>query len=154
MQGAKQVERSVWIDATPKSVWAVLEDSAQLSRWAPPVQCVEAHDASERVGSARTCAVTMGGREGTMVERCVGRVDERELSYRVDEESFGMTKMFADYGFRIRLAPERDGTRVSIETFYSPRNVFYGAMNVLMMRRRFGTVVDGLLDGLRRHVEA
>jgi len=150
MKGRKQLERAASADVEPTRLWAVLIDSRLLPKWAAAVDHVEKCDgAGERVGAVRHCRVHLGGRAGQMVERCVELVPKREIAYVVDDDSFGMSRMFQDYGFRITLRPIGDrGTRVSIETFYTPRNGIYALLNSLVMRRRFRAVVDELLSGL------
>lgn len=76
---------------------------------------------------------------------------ERYITYAVDEDSFGMSRMFADYGFRLSLAPNGSGTQLTIESFYTPRNYFYSLVNTLVMKRQFSDVLDGLLAGLSRY---
>jgi hypothetical protein len=150
MQGKRQITRSSVANVNRATVWAILTDSRLLPKWAPVVREVEACDASgESVGAVRRCRVELAGRAGRMIERCVELEPERRLAYVVDDESFGMRRMFAHYGFRISLdavAPAQ--TSIKIETFYTPRNLVFTALNVLMMRSRFGAVVDRLLSGL------
>ena len=114
MDGEKQVERNVIIYATPDAVWAVLADSRLLPRWAPIVDEVTACAAGgEAIGAVRHCTARLAGRAGGMVERCVELLPGRRIAYVVDEESFGMRRMFDDYGFALDLepGPERRHTR-------------------------------------------
>ena len=149
MKGDKQLERSQTANVALPAIWDILTDSSLLPQWAPVVDRVEAHDASERVGSVRRCAVDMAGRAGNMVERCVDVIPQKSLAYVVDEDSFGMNRMFAHYGFVITLdAVAAERTRVTIATYYRPKNVVYRLMNALIMRRQFRGVVDDLIAGL------
>jgi hypothetical protein len=156
MNGRRQLARSATATATPAAVWAILMDSRLLPEWATVVREVESCDtAGEAVGAVRRCRVELAGRAGTMVERCIGLDPQRQVAYVVDDESFGLRRLLADYGFRISLAPVGpDETRVTIETFYTPRNLLVAMMNGIMMRRRFRGVVDQLLAGLVRLAEA
>jgi uncharacterized protein YndB with AHSA1/START domain len=150
MKGKKQLNRSAVASADAGSLWRILMDSKLLPRWAPVVHDVERCEANgESVGAVRQCRVELAGRAGRMVERCVDIVPERSISYLVDDESFGMRKMFADYGFRVSLEPLNPmETRVTIESFYTPRNAIYAFMNAVMMRPQFRGVVDQLISGL------
>lgn len=152
MNGTKQLEREVRTTLTVASLWAVLADARLLPRWAGVVDRVESCEAGgEHVGAVRRCAVRLGGRAGRVVERCVAVVPGRSIAYLVDEDSFGISRMFEHYGFRISLAAVDDGTtRIRIETFYTPRNHFFAILNTLVLRRRFRKVVDELLAGLVR----
>src|SRR5436190_23917897 len=94
MKGNKQLTRSAVARADAPSLWGILKDSSLLPQWVPAVHHVERCDVNgESVGSVRQCRVELGGRAGTMVERCIGIVPGRSISYLVDDESFGMRKM-------------------------------------------------------------
>jgi hypothetical protein len=148
-RGKHQLTRSTLSPASVEAIWAIMADSTQLPRWAPPVQGVERCDGGgERVGSVRVCRASLGGRVGTIVERVTDLKRMSYITYAVDEDTFGMTKMFANYGFRLSLARQGRHTRITIESFYSPRTFIIAAMNALFMRRQFSGVLDGLLRGL------
>ena len=151
MEGRKQLERTMEIDAPLTVVWEVLSDSRLLPQWVPAVQEVVACSAEgEGVGAVRKCNVELMGRQGRMVERCVEFTPMTRAAYVVDDESFGLRKTFADYGFALNLrASGSDRTSVRIETHYTPRNPLYSMMNAVMMRRRFAAVVESLLAGLK-----
>ena len=156
MKGKKQLAKVAVAKADATSVWNILRDSTLLPEWAPVVHEVESCEAiGESVGAVRRCRVEMGGRPGRMVERCVDMVPERSIAYVVEDESFGMRKMFANYGFRVLLEPiDKSATRLTIETFYTPRNVLYAFMNAVMMRSRLETVVERLVQGLAHLAES
>jgi uncharacterized protein YndB with AHSA1/START domain len=151
MQGRKQLERSAVIDAPVSLVYALFMDNAELANWAPVVDAVTAEEGGDAngVGRTRTCAVTMRGRSGVMVERCLEVVDGERASFVVVDDSFGFSRMLRDYGFTAHFAARPpDATQVTIETFYTPANRLAAVMNVVMLRRTFRTVVDDLLAGL------
>lgn len=155
MTAQPQITRDIHIDAATPDVWAILADSRALPKWAPLVHEVEACSAAgEAVGATRTCRVSMGSREGRMVERVVDIVPGVSVTYTVDDDSFGMNRMFEGYGFRVSVTPDADGTRARIETYYTPRNPVVSAMNALFMRRQMRGLVDQLLQGLRAHAES
>jgi uncharacterized protein YndB with AHSA1/START domain len=155
VDGTKQIERSVVVDADAPAVWDVLADSRLLPRWAPVVDEVTAcAPGGEAVGEVRHCTARLDRRSGRMVERCVELVRERRIAYVVDEESFGMRRMFDDYGFALELDPMPGGrTRVTLYTHYTPRNRIFALMNATIMRRRFAAVCEQLLAGLKAFVE-
>ena len=151
-RGRKQLERSTTIDAPIGLVYRLFMDNAELATWAPVVDAViDEQGADDRgLGATRTCAVTMNGRTGTMVEQCVEAVPETRASFRVVDDSLGFGRLFTGYGFTAHFAAAADGTTmVRIETFYTPAGPVPAALNALVMRRRFRQVVDGLLAGLR-----
>jgi hypothetical protein len=156
MKGRNQLNRAGIARAQAQTVWNILLDSRLLPTWAPVVREVEACDTTgESVGAVRRCRVELAGKPGAMVERCIGLEPGRHIAYLVEDESFGMRRILADYGFTISLEPlGTDRTRVTIESFYTPRNAAYSLMNAIFMRPRFRRVVDDLLAGLIRLAEA
>ena len=156
MQGKKQIERSIGINAPAEAVWQVLADSRLLPEWVPAVDAVTAcATEGEAVGAVRHCKVTLAGKSGRMLERCVEFMPIRRVAYVVDDESFGMRKMFDDYGFAITLeARGPDATHARLETHYTPRNPLYTLLNELVLRRRFEKVCDGIVAGLKNFAES
>jgi hypothetical protein len=102
----------------------------------------------------RHCNVDLGGRTGTMTERCVQFIPRRRASYVVDDDTLGFNRMLVGYGFTITLDPASDrATALCIDTFSTPRNPLHALLNRLLLRRRMRTVVDGLLQGLKQRSE-
>jgi len=81
MQGKKQLEQDTTVNAPPGAVYRLFMDNAELANWAPAVDAVaHEHGGDETgLGATRTCAVTMNGKKGTMVERCVEAVPSARL---------------------------------------------------------------------------
>lgn len=155
-QGTKQLERATTVDAPVDSVYQLFMDNRALPDWAPVVDAVLTEVAGDEsgVGCTRTCAVTMDGRSGTMVERCVEVVPGSRASFVVVDDSFGFHKMLRDYSFTAHFTSRPDATTlVRIETFYTPANPIAALLNQLIMRRKFRAVVDALLAGLRASAE-
>ena len=62
--------------------------------------------------------------------------------------------MFRDYSFTLTLEPTgQNATLVTCETFYEPRGLMSRVMNAMVMRRRFASVREDLLRGLKGTVE-
>jgi len=156
VDGKKQIERSIRIDAPGEAVWDVLADSRLLPEWAPAVdEVTQCSIDGEAVGEVRHCNATLAGKSGRMVERCIEFNPLTRIAYVVDDESFGMRKMFEHYGFTINLESEgSEKTRVTLETHYTPRNTMYGLLNKLMMRRQFRNVCEEILGGLKTFAES
>lgn len=153
LSGTKQLSRSTITAASVPQVWSVLIDARRLPEWASAVNQVVQCDERESVGSVRHCDVELSGKPGRMVERCVHVAPNERIAYVVDDDSFGMSRMFDDYGFSVALTPDGAGTRISIDTHYTPRNPLYAVMNAVMMRRQLTRVVDALLAGLASAAE-
>jgi uncharacterized protein YndB with AHSA1/START domain len=151
MNGKHQVTRTVQVATNPAAIWDVIADSTLLPQWAGVVTDVTyLGDGQEGVGMTRHCNVELGGRTGTMTERCVEFVPSRRAGYVVDDDTLGFHRMLLDYGFAITLEPRSDhATALRIDTYYTPRNRLYGLLNRLVLRRRMRRTVDGLLQGLK-----
>jgi uncharacterized protein YndB with AHSA1/START domain len=160
-RGARQLDRTTTIGAPADVVYRLFMDNRALPDWAPVVDAVLAETGGDEsgVGGTRTCAVTMNGRSGTMVERCVEAVPNERATFAVIDDSFGFNRMLRDYSFTARFTRASDAeTQVRIETFYTPANPIAALLNRMIVRRRFRTVVDSLLAGLaaaaeRRHAD-
>ena len=152
----KQIERSTNIDAPPDAVWEVLGDSRLLPDWVPAVEEVtECSIDGEAVGEVRRCNAKLAGKSGHMVERCIEFAPMTRIAYVVDDESFGMRRMFEHYGFAINLESVPWGeTLVTLQTHYTPRNPIYGLLNRLIMRRRFEKVCEEIVGGLKTFTES
>ena len=95
MPGKKQLEQNTTVSAPAGAVYRLFMDNAELANWAPAVDAVtHEHGGDETgLGATRTCAVTMNGKKGTMVERCVEAVPSARASFLVVDDSFGFTTM-------------------------------------------------------------
>ena len=156
VRGKKQLERNTAVGAPPGAVYRLFMDNAELANWAPAVDAVTHAQGGDEtgLGATRTCAVTMNGKKGTMVERCVEAVPSVRASFLVVDDSFGFTTMFTGYGFAAHFTPAAGRrTTVRIETFYTPANPIAAVLNKLVLRRRLRSVVDELLAGLRALAE-
>jgi Polyketide cyclase / dehydrase and lipid transport len=155
MNGKHQVSRTVQVAAGPAAIWGVIADSRLLPQWAGVVTDVTyLGEGQEGVGMTRRCNVELGGRTGTMTERCVEFVPNRRAGYVVDDDTVGFSRMLVDYGFTITLDPRSDRTTaLRIDTYYTPRNPLYTLLNRLLLQRRMGKLVDGLLQGLKQTSE-
>jgi uncharacterized protein YndB with AHSA1/START domain len=154
MNGKHQVTRTVQVATDPAAIWGIIADSTLLPQWARVVTDVSyvsyLSGEEEGVGMTRHCNVELGGRTGTMTERCVEFLPNRRASYVVDDDTLGFNRMLVDYGFTITLEPRSDRTTaLRIDTYYTPRNALYALLNQLLLRRRLRRTVAGLLEGLK-----
>lgn len=155
LKGKKQISRQRMAQATPDAIWAILQNSSRLPDWVPAVnQVMQCENGPERPGAVRHCDVTMNGKSGRMVERCVALETGAWIAYEVVEETFGMSRMFDHYGFRISLeAQTKRQTRIILDTHYTPRSAIARLLNSMMIRRQLTRVVDDILSGLAQRAE-
>ncbi len=155
MKGKFQGRNSVSIDAPAEKVWEVLIDSVLMPQWLSIVKEVTITSKNnDGGGEVRSCSVAFAGKAGTMVERCIERIPRQKISYMVDRDSFGFNKMFSDYGFSYILEekPPRS-TLCAIELYYTPKGLFSSMMN-LVMKRKFNSTRQNILNSLKAFVEA
>jgi len=134
---------------------ANVADSRLLPQWVPAVdEVTECSSEGEAVGEVRHCNATLAGKSGRMVERCIEFTPMTRIAYVVDNETFGMRKMFDHYGFAISLESEdSEKTHVTLETHYTPRNPIYSLLNTLVMHRQFEKVCTEIVAGLKTLTE-
>jgi uncharacterized protein YndB with AHSA1/START domain len=154
MSGAPQGKNEQLIEAPAASVWSIVEDSSALANWVPAVERVVSHEQREAPGTVRRCDVELGGKRGYIIERCVEAIPERRVSHAVEDDSLGLTRLFAEYSFSLDLAPRGpQRTLVTCETFYNPRGPLSRMLNAVVMRRRFDAVRRQILLGLKELAE-
>jgi uncharacterized protein YndB with AHSA1/START domain len=149
LQGADEL----LIAAPVATVWALLEDGSRLVEWMPLVKQTDA--TREVVGAVRHCRVAFGSRTGEVVERCVESVPERRIMWRVESETLGFSRHFADFGFGFILEPHgRAATLVRTESYYQPKGIIASLLNQLLLRRKYRAVRCSALAGLKRVAES
>lgn len=150
MGTAFQGSSEVIVNTGPERIWAILEDSTLLPRWAPMVKGTTGR--TERVGSVRTCQVEWEGRQDQIVERCVEAIPNKKIAWVMEQGM--MTRMFSTISFWFVLEP-RDGNATSLQLafLYQPRNLLARLMYSLMMRRKLAQLRQTLLENIKRLAE-
>jgi uncharacterized protein YndB with AHSA1/START domain len=153
VKGKLQGRSETVVEAPPARIWELLEDSeTNLPYVLPMVRTCEIESGGrERVGAVRRCDVDFGSKAGTTVERCIESIPNRKLAHRIEDDSFGFSRMLSDFWFSFTLEPESAATtRVRIETHYDPRGVRGRLLSVVMAKRQFRRVRESALDNLKR----
>jgi uncharacterized protein YndB with AHSA1/START domain len=134
--------RSRTLAAAPQRVWEVVNDAHHIPRWWPGVARVEGVDAD------RFTKVFMTKR-GKPV-RADFHVVELEPPWRVawEQELVGtpFERLLAKAVTEIRLEPDQDGTRVTLELRQKLRG--YSRLGGFMLKRATRAKLDEALDGL------
>ncbi|MDJ0955170.1 MAG: SRPBCC family protein [Acidimicrobiia bacterium] len=140
---------SIVINAPSDEVWATLADIPSIHEWNPGVEA--SHGTSEEttgLGATRHC--DLGGRN-FLDEEVVKYETGRRLTMRIVDSN--MPFRSADIHFR--LEPEGNATTVSVSPDYRLKYGPVGAvMDRLMVRNMYEKGMNGLLRGLKEHVEA
>ena len=96
----------------------------------------------------------MTGRKGQIVERCVEYYAPRKVSYVVDHDSFGFSRMFSDLGYSMILEPEgTDKSVARLEYYYHEKSFNSRFVNWLMIKPKWNRLCREMLSGLKRLAE-
>jgi len=137
------------LPSTPAQVWEVLRDIAGIENFHPVVQSspLNAGSGPDGLGASRTCTFYDGNH---VVEEVVGWDEGRSMTIEIVDGSMPIQPGARAH---IEVTPEGTGTQVAFTMDYTVKFGPLGAvMNVLMMKRQFAKVIDGLLAGLDVHV--
>jgi len=148
LQGSDEIV----VNAPPDRIWDILEDGPRLPEWMPIVKRKTGQ--REIMGAERSCEVEFGSKAGRVVERCVESVPRQRIAWRMEEDTFGFSRMLADIGFSFTLDPQDDGTTLlRNESYYRPKTLASRIMSALMMKRKFHRVRETALRNLKRLAE-
>lgn len=141
------------IETAPECIWSVLEDSRRLREWMPAVK--DTNGQLETLGSTRTCQVSLDGRAGVVVERCVVHKPFHRIGWQLVEDTLGFSKMLKHFAFDFVLIPEGSSkTRVVNSSYFEPRNVLVRIVIALVIRRKFRAIRQTSLSNIKRLAEA
>ena len=138
------MRRETVVARAPEDVWQVVSDPDQLPRWWPGVSRVE-----EATRLAWTTVLTSP--KGKAVRMDFTRVAAEEptrLVWRQELEQTPFERILAEAVTSLELAPDEDGTRVTIELEQKPRG--WARFAPLQFRSAGTRQVQGALEGLER----
>ncbi len=145
--GTATAERTLPHD--PQTVWQSIADFGGIHRFHPLVDKspINAGAPSTGLGAERTCHFHDGNE---IKERVVAFEDGRSL----DVDIYEGTMPLASARARLEVIPSPNGrTTVRMSMEYTPKfGVLGKAMDALMMRRKFGSILDSVLAGLDHHL--
>ncbi|MBI3603086.1 MAG: SRPBCC family protein [Nitrospirae bacterium] len=151
MGDALQGLSEIVIQAGPERVYAILEDSTLLPRWAPMVKHTTGR--TEKVGSVRTYQVEWEGRKDEVAERCVEAIPNKKIAWIMEKGM--MTRMFSRISFWYVLEPQgRSTTVLQMGFLYEPRHILARLMYALIMKRKLKQLRRSLLENLKNLAEA
>jgi hypothetical protein len=105
-----------------------------------------------RAGAYRTCTVHMGKTRGEVHECCVEADAGRTITWAIEHDSTGFTRMVADWQAGFHLAPRGTGTVVTARSAFRQRNLAVRMMTP-MIRRRLHSAQRTILASLKESVE-
>jgi uncharacterized protein YndB with AHSA1/START domain len=149
-----QVQCEMAIAAPVEKVWEIVQDSTLLPGWMPNVDHTEiTTEQSSSVGEVRQCAVSMAGRSGQLIEQCVAFDPLEKISFKVQQDSFGFSRIITDLGYTMFLEPNDGNTRVRLEYYYREKGLIGRVLNKLVIKPQWNPLCLKMLDGLKQFVE-
>ena len=143
-----RTERRRRVDASQHRIWAVISDLENAAAWNPSIVSAACRPSNARgIGTRRTCFMEPSGRideevtgwdEGRRIEMVVGRngaIAGAVMSIEIAEDDEGAV-VLATIDYRLAYGP------------LGP------VMDVLMVHRQMGRMLERSLEGLKEHVEA
>jgi carbon monoxide dehydrogenase subunit G len=139
------VERRVFVQASPRQVWATLHDPAAMATLLPELHLGPAEPAWPAAATTRTARARVGLlRERAWVESLEARP---ESVFRLRAAGSGF-----DSEWTWRLEPVAGGTRVIHAASFEPNDRWAGIL-VRLGRRSLETRVEAHLRALKEHAE-
>ena len=138
------------VNASPVTVWAAIKDPRAHAAWHPFVTRIEG---THEAGADRVCSVKLGRKLAQTRERCIVDQSEQRISWRIDEDTSGFSRLVSDWTAGFSLAARDDRTLVTAESAFRPRN---GLVRLLMpmVRWKFHQTQRAILAGLEEYVGA
>jgi Polyketide cyclase / dehydrase and lipid transport len=112
---------------------------------------VTAISGEHRADAERTCSVLVGKKTGEVRERCVEAEPERAITWLIEHDTTGFTRMASNPRTGFTLAPHGGGTLVTARSAFEPRNIAVRAMMPLI-RRKFHATQEAILACLAESV--
>lgn len=144
-----RIEDEALIDAPASEVWGAIKDPATHARWHPFVTGI---DGEHRLGAIRSCSVIVGKKSGETTERCVEDEEERKISWAIEQDSTGFSRMVSHWRAGFSLEPVDGATRVTAESLFQPKSMLLRLMSPLVTRK-FHQAQQLILAALKHAVE-
>jgi uncharacterized protein YndB with AHSA1/START domain len=142
------IEDLLRVRAEAPDVWKAIEDTEAHTAWHPYVTRIEG---AHRPGAERRCSVLVGSRTGETRERCVEAEPERTITWVIEDDTTGFSRMVTDWRAGFTLAADGDGTTVTARSTFCPRNHLVRAL-LPLIRRRFHRAQRDILEALEQFV--
>lgn len=143
-----EFQESIHIEASPEKIWEVLADIGNIAAWNPGVlRSKQTTPGNVSVGSCRTCDLV--GRN-YLREKIIAFEPNTTMTIRVTETNLP----FAHGDIRFTLVTKNGGTLVTVSPRYQLKYGGIGRiLDWLMVRRQYRKGMQGLLRGLKTHLE-
>lgn len=138
------VTRSRSVPAQAEAVWQIVSTVERLPEWLTFAEAAETID-GEALGRLQRIHGHWGKRRSEVDQRITGWDPPRRLEWRHEAERLdgAPAPMFArDTRFEIRLEPDLDGTRVTLQSVQEPASALKGLVMRLFGGRELATAYE------------
>jgi uncharacterized protein YndB with AHSA1/START domain len=139
----------LYINAPLAKVWRAIEDPDAHARWHPFVTEISG---LHQLGQVRTCSVAVGKKPGQTTERCVEQENGRRMVWAIENDTTGFGGMVEGWRAGFTVASRDEGTVVTAESTFRPRNPLIRA-TLPIIRRKFHQTQQAILRGLQESLE-
>jgi Polyketide cyclase / dehydrase and lipid transport len=155
-KGRFQWRTSVTVRTSKERVWAIVDDISLIPKYHPEVRKVDllSGHATRAIGAKYQCTIPKG-RKGSCVEEVVDYVPGERTTTAFPEDTWGISKMFADFVVETALVPRgKSETALVLEAHYEPIGWVTRLLNVLFLRRLMARRALRTIEGIKRLAEA
>ncbi len=144
-----KIDDHVHVDAPPAAVWNAIEDPVAHADWHPYLVRITGE---HRAGAERTCSVLIGKRAGETRERCTEADPERAITWSIEHDTTGFSRVVADWQAGFTLAPQDHRTLVTARSAFQPKGLRVRLMGPIV-RHKFHGTQRAILAALKESVE-
>jgi uncharacterized protein YndB with AHSA1/START domain len=145
------IEDQVTIHAPVNKVWEAIRDPVMHAQWHPFVTRISGE---HRLGAVRKCDVKVGTKSGHTEERCNGYEQERRITWLIERDTTGFSRMVSDWTAGFSLEPQASNAVLVIaQSAFRPKNLFV-RLAMPLIRPKFHQTQQIILNGLKQFVEA
>jgi uncharacterized protein YndB with AHSA1/START domain len=154
MTAPLQWRTQITVAAPQERVWAIAEDITLIPQYHPEVRHVELiSGAKRRAAGVRYRCTIPEGRRGTCIEEISEYVPGSRFVTAFPEDSWGLSKQFAQFTVETVVEPAPEGTRIRLSAHYRPRTLLMKLLNPLGLRRIMARRAFRVLAGVKRLAE-
>jgi uncharacterized protein YndB with AHSA1/START domain len=151
MNRALHIEDQVTIHGRASEVWEAIRDPATHAEWHPFLTRITGE---HRVGAVRRCDVIVGKKSGHTEERCTGCEHERNITWLIEKDTTGFSRMVSDWTAGFSLEPQGSvAVLVKANSTFVPKNLLV-RLTMPLIRRKFHQTQQIILNGLKQFIEA
>lgn len=150
MNRALEIEDRTTVRAPLHRVWEAISDPAIHAQWHPFVTRISGE---HRLGAMRSCDVKLGTKTGHTDERCTGYESARSITWLIEKDTTGFSRMVSEWTAGFSLEPQGDdAVLVTARSSFRPKSLLV-RLTMPLIRRKFHQTQQNILRGLKKFVE-